>query len=72
MVPALADIRAVGGLANGMQVERAGKPLQLVVVFAHGRASFKPSGLGGRTAWVGVDLDEVKHAVPNCIGYCSL
>ena len=68
LVPALADVRAVGGLAYRMQVERPRKTLQLVVILAHRRASLEPGGLGSGTAWALVDLDEVNHAGSNCIG----
>ena len=64
LIPALADIRAVGGLTNRVQVERPGKALQIMIIFAHRRTRLEPGGLGSGTAWALVDLDEVKHADP--------
>ena len=50
VVPALADVGAVGALADGVQVERAGQALEVVVVFAHGGARLEPLRLGGGCA----------------------
>jgi hypothetical protein len=38
VVPALADVGAVGAFADGVERERAGKGFKAVVVLAHGRA----------------------------------
>ena len=46
VVPALADVGAVGALADGVELERAGQVLEGVVVFAHGGAGLEPLGLG--------------------------
>ena len=35
VVPALADVGAMGALADRMQVQRTGQPLQVVVILAH-------------------------------------
>ena len=53
VVPALADVGAVGAFAHGVQVEGARQPLEVVVVFAHRRAGLEPLGLGrgGRAEW---------------------
>ena len=58
VVPALADVGALGGFADGVEVEGAGQLLEVVVVFAHGRAGVEPLGLGERAARGEVDLDE--------------
>jgi hypothetical protein len=52
----------VGRFTNGVQVERAGQTLQLMVILTHRRARLEPGGLGCGTAWALIDLDEVKHA----------
>ena len=46
VVPALADVGALGALAHGVQAERTGQPLEVVVVLAHGGAGFEPLRLG--------------------------
>ena len=58
LVPALADIGAVGGLADGMQVQVAGELLERVEGFAAGRAGLEPGGLGRGNARTQVDLDQ--------------
>jgi hypothetical protein len=60
VVPALADVGAVRGLADGMQVEIAGQLLEVVIIVAHRRARLQPVGLGDRLARGKVDLDEVR------------
>ena len=47
VVPALADVGAVGAFAHGVQPERAGQALEVVVVLAHGGARLEPLRLGG-------------------------
>ena len=46
MVPALADVGALRGFADGVEVERAGQLFEVVVVVAHGRAGSEPLRLG--------------------------
>jgi len=58
LVPALADVGAVGGLADGVEVEVASQLLKVVKGLAHGRARLEPGGLGGGFAWGKVDLDQ--------------
>ncbi len=58
MVPALADVGAVGALANGVQVELAGQLLQVVEGLAHGRAGFQPLRFRHGFTWGKVDLDQ--------------
>jgi hypothetical protein len=58
VVPALADVGAVGGLADSVQIELAGQLLQVVEGLAHRRTRLKPLGLGSGLAWSQVDLDE--------------
>ena len=63
MVPALADVGALGAFADGMERERAGEALEIVVVFAHGSAGAEPLRLGSGRAAGGLDLDEVDHSL---------
>ena len=58
LVPALADVRAVGGLADGVQVQVAGELLQRVEGLAARGFGFEPGGLGGRLRRGEIDLDE--------------
>ena len=46
VVPALADVGAVGALADGVQAKRAGQALEVVVVLAHRGAGLEPLRLG--------------------------
>ena len=50
VVPALADVRAVGFLADGVQAERPHQPLEAVVVLRPRRAHLQPLGLRHRGA----------------------
>ena len=61
VVPALADIGAMGAFAHGMQAERARQPLQAVIVFASWRAGLQPLRFGGRHAARGLNLNEFHH-----------
>ena len=63
VVPALADVGAVGALADGVQVEGTGQALEVVVVFADGGAGLQPLGLGRGNAGCGGDLDQFHAAV---------
>ncbi len=58
VIPALADVRAVGGLADGVQVELAGEFLERVEGLTHGSAGLEPGRLGDRFVGRQVDLDE--------------
>ncbi len=46
VVPALADVGAVGAFADGMQVHGPAQLLERVVVFSHRGARLEPLGLG--------------------------
>ena len=59
MMPALADVRALGAFADSVKTERTGEALQGVIVFAYGGAGLEPVGLGSGDAARGLDLDEV-------------
>jgi len=50
VMPALADVGAVGAFADGVKGERAGETLEVVVVLAHGSAGLEPLGLGSGDA----------------------
>ncbi len=62
VVPALADVGAVGAFANGMQIEGARQPLEVVVVLAHRCARFQPLGLGRRSLASRLNLYQFHHA----------
>jgi len=57
MVPALADVGAVGAFAHGVEIERARQALEVVVILAHGGAGLEPVGLGRGDPGGGRDLD---------------
>src|SRR5262249_22079750 len=59
MVPALADVGAVRGFANRVQVKLARQRLKIVIVLADRRARLQPTRLGSGLARANVDLDEV-------------
>ncbi len=59
LVPALADVGAVGALADGVEVEVAGEFLEGVEGLAHGGFGLEPRGFGGGGAGGEVDLDEI-------------
>jgi len=59
VMPALADIRALGAFADRVQAEGACEALERVVVLADGSAGLEPFRLGSRDAASGLDLDEV-------------
>jgi hypothetical protein len=61
VVPALADVGAVRALADGIQLQRAGQPLQAVVVLAHRRARLEPLGLGRRSRAGWGNLHQFHH-----------
>ena len=46
MLPALADVGAMRAFAHGVQTEGAREALEVMVVFAHGRARFEPLRFG--------------------------
>ena len=58
MVPALANVGTVGRLANRVQLQPASQCLQIVIIFAHGRACFQPLRLGSRLARSNIDLNQ--------------
>jgi len=60
-MPALADVGAMGALADGMQIERARQALEVVVVFAYGGARLEPVRLGSLGFAEGLDLHQVHH-----------
>ena len=57
VVPALADVGALRGFADGVEVEGARQLFEVVVVVAHGCAGAEPLGFGERAARREVDLD---------------
>jgi len=61
VVPALADVGALGAFADGVEIEGAGEALEGVKVFADGGAGLEPLGLGGGGFAGGGDLDEILH-----------
>ena len=58
LVPALADVGALGALADGVEVEVAGELLEVVEGLAAGRSGLEPLRLADRLARREVDLDE--------------
>src|SRR5262249_48338791 len=75
VVPALADVGTLRGLAHRMQVERTREPLELVIVVAHGGARLQPGGLGLRTPRRKVDLNEfyrAGHQLLDAYLYCTM
>ena len=63
MVPALADVGALGALADGVEAEGAGEALEVVVVLADRGAGLEPLGFGrGRRAGGG-NLDQIHHGL---------
>jgi hypothetical protein len=61
VVPALANIGAMSALADGMEIERAGQALEIVVILANGRACPEPFRLGSRNAPHRLNLNEFHH-----------
>ena len=59
MVPALADVGALRGLADRVEVEGAGQLFEVVIVVAHRRAGAEPLGFGEGAARREVDLDQI-------------
>ena len=59
VVPAFADVGAVGALADGVQVEVAGKLLECVEIVADRGLGLQPLGLGGGLARGEIDLHQV-------------
>ncbi len=57
MVPALADVGAMRGLADGVQIQIAGQLLEIVVILADGGTGLEPVRLGDGTLGSEVDLD---------------
>ena len=62
-LPALADIGAAGALTDGVEIERAGQPLERVVVFAGRRARPEPRGLGCWSLAGKRDLHQFCHTL---------
>ena len=60
LVPALADVGALGALADGVEVEVAGELLEVMEGFAAGGAGLEPLGLAHGGAGREIDLDEVR------------
>ena len=60
VTPALADVGAVSGLADGVQIQVAGQLLEIVVVIANRSAGLQPVGLGDGALGREVDLDQVR------------
>ena len=58
VMPALADVGALRALAHSVEAEGAGETLELMEVFADGRAGLQPLRLGSRGFAGGLDLDE--------------
>ena len=69
VVPALADIWAVGAFADSVQPERASQALEVVIILAHGCACLEPFRLWCRNAARRFNLNEFHHdsivAAPN-------
>ena len=63
VLPALADVGAMSAFADGVQVERARQPLEVVVVLAHGRAGLEPLGFGRWSLADRFDLNEIHHFI---------
>src|SRR5665213_3450395 len=61
MVPALADIGAMRGLAHRVQVQAAGQLLQIVKCVSHGGARLQPVRLGLRTPGSSLDLNQFRN-----------
>ncbi len=59
VLPALADVGALRALADGVQAERAGEPLQVVVVLAHWSARLQPLRLGSGRSTCGFNLHQI-------------
>lgn len=59
VVPALADVGAIGAFADGMQVQISRQFFQRVEGLAHGRARFQPGRLGGRAARGQINLHQI-------------
>ena len=71
VVPALADVRAVGFLADRVQAERAHQPLEAVIVLRARRADLQPLGLGlprlaARRLALLAAADEVERSGRQC------
>jgi hypothetical protein len=62
MVPALANVRALGRFANRVQIQSSCQPLEIVVIVAHGRARLQPLRLLLRTPGRKIYLDEFYRA----------
>jgi hypothetical protein len=60
MVPAFADVGAVGALADGVEVQVAGQLLEGVKIIADGCACLEPVWLRGGLARGQVDLDQIR------------
>jgi len=58
LVPALADVGAVGGLADGVEAEVADQLFEVVEGLAHGSAGLEPRGLGDRLVRRQINLDQ--------------
>ena len=63
MVPALTDVGAMRALADGVELERAGQPLEIVVVLAHRSAGLEPLRLGRGSRAGGGDLYQFGHSL---------
>ncbi len=59
LVPALADVGALGALADGVEIEFAGELLEVVEGFATGRFGLQPLWLAHGAARREIDLDEI-------------
>ena len=60
VVPALADVGAMGALADGMEVEVAGELFEGVEIVAGGSLGFEPVRLGRGMARRRADLNEIE------------
>jgi len=58
VMPAFADVGALGALADGVQAEGTGQSLEVVVVFADRGAGLEPLRLGSRGLAGDGDLDQ--------------
>src|SRR5262245_24570122 len=62
MVPTLADIRALGGLADRVQSQAPGKFLEIMKVIAGGGFGPQPGRFWLPYRWVKLDLYELRSA----------
>ena len=75
MVPAFANVRALGRLADRVQVQSPRQSFEIVVIVAHGSAGLQPLRLPLRAPGRKIDLDEfyrAGHLVLDVNLYCTM